>query len=239
MSRDSLAGVRIFLSASVPDELNKNEQKLQDRLHLISALTEQIFKKNGTLVYGGHPSVTPLIHQTAVNMLSGAKGAAASVDLFQLGGFRAQAPSQVSDLRVFPSVTWVGSHSPSQKQAFEDELDEMRKLMVRGASAAVFAGGKMHGYLGKQPGIRREYDLFVKEHPGQPVYLVGLLDGETAKIVAENESTGAREHNGLNEAELWALHHSDQVDIAISLIVDDLLSYAAKKGTAGPGGASP
>jgi hypothetical protein len=226
MSVRQFPGLHVFLSASVPHEFEKNEQKLQDKLHLVTVLGEQIFRRKGILVFGGHPSITPLIHQTASTALNSEVVSGPPVRLYQLSGFKKSMPRQVADSRVFGDINWVGSHTPDQTDEFTQELDVMRQKMVNESNAAVFGGGKTKGYLGPMPGIRREYQLFTETHPDRPVYLVGLLGGETARIINELESRGARENNGLSQTELHELHHSEEVDVAVNLILADLLDYA-------------
>jgi hypothetical protein len=163
-----LKGLPVMLSASLPDDL-VGTSRAQDLYDLLVVLAGGILSSGGRLVFGGHPSVTPLLHRVA----KGAGVREGQVTLFQLERFREQAPAEVQDRSVFGEVLWC------------EDLESMREGMAAIADAGVFVGGKTAGYVGSKPGIRDEFERFVKRHPLGPVYLLGLLDGETRLLIEE------------------------------------------------------
>lgn len=216
------SGSPVFLSASLPDQL-RGTTRCQDLFDFLVPLVNGILSSGGMIVFGGHPTMTPLIHQICIahNFTGG------RVALFQHRRFESEAPPQVQDTNVFDTI-WMGDQTASSDQ-FDEELGAMRKQMVDRAKAAVFIGGRTSDYVGKEPGIVQEYQLFCGEaasgsghRPGRG-YLVGLLDGQVARIIRDNESKNQREHNGLSQEELDLLHHSDDPDLVVGIILADLL----------------
>lgn len=219
-----LANISVMLSASIPDEL-QNSPQAQDLFSVIMLFTRHILRAGGRLLFGGHPTVTPLVHQVASAMEHDDE----AVQLYQLRLFRDTLPQEVSDQRVFRTIHWSGREKPTPPPASEtfkkmvgEDLQPMREEMVQDAQAAVFVGGKIDGYLGDKPGIRDEYDRFMEKHPQGPVYLIGLLQGESQKIIDELEHNGKREPNGLTDRQLRILHHGQNIDLIVPVVVADI-----------------
>lgn len=202
---NGLEGIPVCLSASLPEELRGTPRAL-DLQQLLVALLRGLLAGGGRLVFGGHPSVTPLIHRVA----SEAGFPTPSVELYQLTRFRAEAPQEIYAPTFL--LHWIDSQ----------DLAPMREEMARISAAALFVGGKTHGYIGPRPGIRDEYERFLAHHPEGPAYLLGLLEGEARCLIREMERAGQREPNRLSPAELEILHHTPDVDLAVSLVLADL-----------------
>jgi hypothetical protein len=198
-------GIPVLLSAALPEELRGTHRAL-DLQQLLVALLRGLLTGGGRLVFGGHPSVTPLIHRIA----SEAGFSVPSIELYQLTRFREEAPEEIYAPTF--SLHWVDAA----------ELSTMRDEMAERSAAALFVGGKTSGYTGPRPGIRDEYERFLAFHPQGPVYLLGLLDGEALRMIHEMEEAGQREPNGLSPAELRLLHQTTDVDVAVSLVLTDL-----------------
>jgi hypothetical protein len=207
------APLPVLLSASVPDEIagTPAAQRLYD---FVAAIVEAIFDSGAMLVFGGHPTITPLVHQLARSRADGPP----PIALYQLERFRAAAPPESTDTRVFGQVHWVGD--PTAEIAAD--LRSLREPMVRLARAAVFIGGKTTGFSGDKPGIRDEYERFRAHHPLSPVYLVGATGGETARII--QDAAGADwEQNGLRGEARAVLHASHDPRIVAALIARDIV----------------
>jgi hypothetical protein len=210
----------VFLSASMPDELAESP-RAQELYNAIGLLTHEVVAAGGRIVFGGHPSITPLVRE-AVKQL----GKRHVVDLYQLRRFEKSAPEEIRDDGVFSEIHWIETDGDD----IDAELARMRNRMAEAARAAVFAGGKTADHYGKTPGIRDEYQRFVDRHPEGPVYLVGLLGGETLKLIEEMEAGEAAARNGLSDKERRVIHHSTSVDLVTSLIVGDLARKAEGNG---------
>lgn len=208
-----LKGLAVMLSASMPTELF-GTPRAQNLYTAITLFTHQVVASNGHIVFGGHPSITPLVHETIANL-----GKKKVVHLFQLNRFKDMAPQEIHDDHVFHDITWIGDMKASK----EEELGQMRDAMAAASQSAVFIGGKTTDSLTPQvPGIRDEYNRFLAKHPDGPVYLTGFMDGEALNIIAELEKKNEREKNGLSDKELHVIHHSKSIDLVVPLILEDL-----------------
>jgi len=210
--RYDLKGKGVMLSASMPTEL-LGTFRAQDLYTAIVLFTHQIAASGGKIVFGGHPSITPLVHEALAKL-----GKKKVVSLFQPDQFKNQTPQEIHDADVFDDITWIGDGTTSM----EEELAQMREAMAAASKAAVFIGGKTKDSLTKEPGIRDEYNRFLTKHPDGPVYLVGFMDGETLNLINELENKNEREKNSLSDKELQIIHHSKSIDLVVSLILENL-----------------
>ncbi|MCP4546712.1 MAG: hypothetical protein GY835_09645 [bacterium] len=201
----------VFLSASLPKALEGTPQAL-DLQGFLVAFIRGLFSAGGRLIFGGHPSVTPLVQRVASDFSVG------RIELFQLEKYRAVAPPEVNRKEFV--VHWIDS----------DDLAPMRDQMVERARAGVFVGGKTRDEMpiGGVPGIRDEHERFLKRHPEGPAYLLGLLAGEAAVLI--RELNGAPEPNQQSAEERELLHETNVVDLAAALVLADLRRAAARGG---------
>jgi len=209
------APLPVLLSASVPDEIagTPEAQRVYD---FVSAIVAALFDAGLHLVCGGHPTITPLVHRIADSR----RDRRPIISLYQLERFRAQAPPEASDAKVFERVHWVGIPELSLAK----DLANLRDPMVRLAGAAIFVGGKTTGFMGDKPGIRDEFERFRTYHATGPVYLVGGAGGETARLIDTAADTD-QEKNGLVGEARDLLHRSHDAQLVTALIARDLKQY--------------
>ncbi|MFY9222922.1 MAG: hypothetical protein WAQ98_09645 [Blastocatellia bacterium] len=200
----------VFLSLSLPKELIGTNQA-QDLYDFLASIVKAIAISGGNIVFGGHPTITPLIHKMVISL-----GVSyPCIHLFQLERFKNDAPPEIGDERVF-QLTWYKDHA-----SIDIALGNMRAVMARQAQAAVFLGGNRKS-ITHTPGIKDEYSKFISYHPKGPAYLLGFLGGTTTEIISDIEKQGISEPNGLNEKEANIIHHSTNIDLITSLILADL-----------------
>jgi hypothetical protein len=202
---DVLRGLPVLVSASMPEDL-EGTPRSQDLLDVLAVLCGGILSSGGTLVFGGHPSVTPLVHRLAADR----GGGGWSVRLFQSEQFRGVAPPQVFDTSVFPDVEWY------------DDLPPMRDAMAKAAAAAVFVGGKTRRFYGPVPGLRDEYDRFRRVRDRAPAYLMGALGGQARQMADQH----LPEHNGLSAADRDVVRGGGPLELAAGLVLADLEEFA-------------
>lgn len=206
----------IFLSASIPQGLVETN-RAQGMFDLLVALAGGILSNSGILVYGGHPSITPIIYKVA--MLAGAEQQE-KILLFQLNRFRKFVPQEIQE--IFKNIQWFGADE-NNIETLSDDLSQMREAMVKASRAGIFIGGKAEQFLGKKPGIRDEYERFLKYHSDCPVYLVGMLEGEVLNIINDPEEQVRHKNlNSLQEEEIIILRSSNNPDLIASIILRDL-----------------
>lgn len=229
-SAHPLKEVSVFLSASIPDELN-NTFRGQELFPVVAMLTEEILRLGGRLVFGGHPTITPLVWRSARDLLRSLsinpQTMSDRIELHQLRRFDAVKPREAADQQVFPTIHWYGR--PDKSGDINEELREMREAMTQIANAAIFIGGKLQAAHGSLPGIRDEFNRFTRNHPEAPFYLTGLLEGESARLIKEVEAGSIHEVNGLNDIERQYLHHETLVEFIVSLIIKDLIQCCGSK----------
>lgn len=222
LSLPDLRGFPVMLSASLPQDL-AGTSRAQELFDVIVAVVGGVLSADGTLVFGGHPSVTPLVHRVASSL----GFEEPRVALFQLRKFRQEVPKEAYDERVFGGVIWVGHESQPDSTSLAEDLAEMRARMVNMARAGIFLGGKTESNIGGVPGIRDEYERFIARHEAGPAYLLGGLGGEALRIIQSLEQSGGREPNSLSDDELADVRYADDIDFAAALVITDIRRHAA------------
>lgn len=162
----------IFLSASIP--LPERDPKYIESADVIAirdaviALVEVAIPKY-RLVWGGHPSITPLVYQVVLKKeREGEKLIQRHVKLYQSKYFEKSFPE---DNNQFENVTLVNSAGDR-----EGSLSEMRVRMFRYGrfEAGIFIGG--------MEGVEDEFDLFKEYHPEARVIPVAS-SGAAAEMI--------------------------------------------------------
>ena len=172
----SLVGGHVFLSASFPSGERGEKFQPFDAAAVadaVSAIVRAVLVSEGKLLFGGHPTITPL-----VLMIGAELRVRRAVDVFQSEWFRDE---------VTPA-TWsiqgsdVGSiHWTPRLSSRDDSLREMRKCMfefVRPAGA-VFVGG--------MEGILDEHKYFGDVLPDVPRIPIAGPGGAAARLSIETQ----------------------------------------------------
>ena len=158
----------IFLSASVPKqgrEYYGTEDVIAIRDAVIALASVVLANPEYHLIWGGHPSITPLI-----SLVLDRYGLKMSdrVTLYQSEWFREIFPPENKD---------IGKRVITEKlDTMENSLTLMRDKMIRDNEyeAAVFIGG--------MGGIFKEYECFIKSHPAARVFPIAST-GAAAKAL--------------------------------------------------------
>lgn len=217
MKAKNLRESKVLLAASLPDEL-RGSRRAQDLDDLLVVLVGGLLTSSVTVVFGGHPTVTPLIHRIALDQSKQKP----RIILFQLAAFRDEAPEQVNDASVFQKVHWVGEGVRREAQLRKD-LGTMRSEMAKLSDAAIFVGGRTSRNVARTKGLRDEFVAFSRAHPKAPTYVLGCLDGECGRMIKDAKAGKlADDRNGLTPEERKALHGREGVDLVASLVLADL-----------------
>ena len=163
---------RVFLSASFPSGKRGTRFEPFDPgaiADAVTAVARAVLVAKGRLLFGGHPTITPLVLMVASELeIEGA------VDVFQSRWFADQITRETRTLQDagFGEIHWT-----PQRATREQSLETMREAMLghdRKLIAGVFVGG--------MEGVREEYELFRRFQPLVPrVSLVGP-GGAAAKL---------------------------------------------------------
>jgi len=164
---------KIFLSASIP--YKERDKKFYDTADFIAirdavrALATVVIPK-AHLVWGGHPSITPLIRFVVDKMNVDVKE---HVTLYQTLFFEDKFPSDNFSFENIELTPKYGS--------IKESVDNMRNTMIQSKEF------KVGIFIGGMEGIIDEYKQFKAVHP-EALILPIASTGAAAKIIYENAS---------------------------------------------------
>lgn len=169
---DSLGGRHVFLSASFPSgERGKAVQPYDPSAvaDAVTALVRAVLSRNGRLLFGGHPTITPLVLAIAMEHRS-----KHSVDVFQSEWFRGRLTSETQRLA---SLGYGDIHWTERRHDLDRTLKTMRRRMLSFGHivGAVFVGG--------MDGIEEEHRMLGHMLPGIPRIPVRGPGGAAARML--------------------------------------------------------
>jgi hypothetical protein len=167
------ASPRIFLSASVPlPSRNPSYFKSANVIAIrdaVRALTIVISERHITLVFGGHPAISPMIR---LQIAQTGNRVADHVVMFQSRFFERQFPD---DNAAFEKIELVDAVQHDR----EKSLLRMREAMLaKSFDAGVFIGG--------MEGVEQEFDMFRHLQPGVPVFPIASTGAAAGILFARD-----------------------------------------------------
>jgi hypothetical protein len=172
----------IFLSVSLPSaDRHQNYYLNTNPLNITNAVVsfiESILKRNGKIIFGGHPTISPLVLTVAkkfISILNGEKDPV-RIYIYQSEMFKdkiSKFTNELLDLGI-GKIIWTESFNDLREKSLYDMRVQM--LKQHNISAGIFIGG--------MEGIEEEFDLFKEIYPETPMYLIGSSGGAT-KILFE------------------------------------------------------
>lgn len=154
-----LEGLRVFLSASFPSGRRGERYAPYDPSSIadaVTAITRAILDEGGVLVFGAHPTISPL-----VMLVAGELGRPEAVHIYQSRHFEGLVPEETLLLvqHGLGVLHWISS---SGGVDLEGDLERLRTAMMLDGelSAGVFVGG--------MEGVQDEYDLLGRLRPAVP-----------------------------------------------------------------------
>lgn len=164
---------KVFLSASVPDpkrnQLYYNTADVVAIREAVRALATLVLP-SATLVWGGHPAITPMIRVIAEGLGIPTQN---KVVLYQSSFFEGLFPA--SNTAFETVVLTKNTHER------ESSLAEMRRRMLtdHAFEAGIFIGG--------MEGVEEEFSLFKQYQPTSPVLPVATTGG-AAKLIFDRQA---------------------------------------------------
>lgn len=169
----------VFLSASFPSGERGERFKPYDPSGIadaVSAFSRAVLGNNGTLAFGGHPTITPL-----VLMISRELHVKESVIVFQSRWFEELRIPEVDEIEreELGLIEWTRKVNNRG-----DSLRIMRETMIRSRryAGALFIGG--------MEGISDEYQMMKEYWPKTPRIPVWGPGGAAAKLAGDYEALG-------------------------------------------------
>ena len=188
----------VFLSASFPSGERGERFRPYDPSGIadaVSAFSRAVLGSNGTLAFGGHPTITPL-----VLMISRELRVKESVTIFQSRWFENLRIPEVDEI----AEEELGFIEWTRKLGNRDEsLRIMREEMIRSRpyKAAVFVGG--------MEGISDEYEMMRERWPDTPCIPVQGPGGAAAKLAGDYTALGLAGFKRSRAYPFMALHLVD------------------------------
>lgn len=175
---------RVFLSASYPSGKRGARFEPFDPgaiADAVTAIVRAVLGAKGRLLFGGHPTIAPLVLMVASEM--DVEGA---VDVFQSQWFEDQITPET---RALEKAGFGAIHWTPERATRANSLETMREAMLghdRKLIAGVFIGG--------MEGVQEEYELFHRFQPGVPrVSLVGP-GGAAARLPSDEARSVLGKH---------------------------------------------
>jgi hypothetical protein len=186
-----LAGQCVFLSASFPQGERAHKFPEADPFEItaaIVALAKSVFGAKGKLVFGGHPTISPLVLSIGRDFTLFCNEQETPLDLplvyiYQSEFFRKDIPKETLQLEKerIGEIIWVKSENADREQS----LLKMREKMLREPKpiAGVFVGGMDGVYDIQNHQYNDEFYLFTKYCKGKPLYPIGKTGGASQVLV--------------------------------------------------------
>lgn len=203
------SGGIIFLSASVPyREGWTADAKAFEIEEAIVSVARAVFARKGRLLFGGHPSVSPLVSAVAgeyFELNPNRDDAARPVITFQSEWFRGQLPDETWELHRFG---WTSIRWTPKGETERDSLSMLRQYMLGGSTPplAMFAVGGMEGVVDEAVRFLERRRQWMQAKPPK-VYAYPSGGGAAARLVSEtvNWSECSWKHGQPTGAELASL----------------------------------
>ena len=207
----------LFVSAAVPRELEGTD-RARDAQALMVSLVIGLSGSGGELVFGGHPTITPLVRR----LVEHGQIESERVHLY-LPRFFDEAADHERDRAAFVHRHPIGAGHPPNDPRFAEDLAAMRDAMAKRSNAALFVGGQTSVSLGNKPGLRDEWERFRAAHPRGPAFVTALLDGYAAESLIPDLLDGRiHDHAELSTARCGRLCESMDVDEVVSMVLGQL-----------------
>jgi hypothetical protein len=166
---------KIFLSASIPSiDRDYSFYKTADIIAIRDAVRAlaAVVIPNAQLVWGGHPSITPLIRNVMAKMNSNLND---HVTIYQSLYFESKFPEENKDFENVIKIKAVENNRL-------DSIQKMRNEMIRNNNfkAAIFIGG--------MEGVIDEYELFSQVHPKAKLLPVASTGAGSRRIFEKKQN---------------------------------------------------
>ncbi|HEX5724172.1 MAG TPA: hypothetical protein VFX98_01830 [Longimicrobiaceae bacterium] len=204
MSGGALRGRTLFLSASAPSPKRAEEfRRVQDAPREIEqavvSLAQAVFAEEGRLVFGGHPSIAPLVEFVARQHAPGdAPPEPPLVTVHQLDVFRERGEIPAATVEMermgHAQIHWHRTleHERDRRWRedevkFRDSLRPMRRAMIQDRSVLGMVA------VGGMEGVFDEAEMFAELRPELlPVFVLARTGGAAALLAGEGRNPASK-----------------------------------------------
>lgn len=192
----------LLLSASVPsDKRDERFTKIKNAQiqieEAVIGLSRNIFSAGGKIVFGGHPSISPLVAMVATEYSVNKEientqrndREEKAINIFQSKAYEAVIPKETTSLFElgYSEIIWTDAKNGEEfnpkilKTAqCHKSLEFMRREMMKGKIDALVCIGGMEG-------VELEFAIFRELHPNKPIFILKSTGG-ASKILADEYS---------------------------------------------------
>jgi len=192
----ALAGVRVWLSGSLPEDNVSTAEERANILEFVRRFATEVFQKGGHIIHGSHPSFTPTLLDVAkaYNENGGKKDALILAVSRFWSKYAANVPVQEWDEHclVYETPEATGPNARA------DSLSILRAYMVAGCDAIVVVGGQWWEQVAGRAGVPDEVHLASER--GIACFLLGGLGGFARNYIESHPETLRRLKNGFDDA---------------------------------------
>ncbi len=199
-----LRGRRVFLSASVPSperpQFYGGEDAHRQIEDAVISLSRAVFAAGGTLVFGGHPAISPLVAMVAGEYLAPFRAEAGErqqerppvpIEIYQSRAFEGFLPDET--LMMFrlgyANLHWIAAvdgerydpKAPRDQPPCPKSMEEMRQRMIGEMQPVAMVA------IGGMQGIFDELRIFKQHRQGSPIYLLASTSGAAALLAGRRE----------------------------------------------------
>jgi hypothetical protein len=229
-SASGLGGLWVGISGAVPTPEEREAQQCSelDILMTVRRLAERIFTLGGRIVYGSHPTFTPIIESVALGMFPTPQTERVMMLVAPRYLFLPDALLTWDDFRTrherYAVIEPIGTRTTAEDPA----LKKLRETLAEQADALVCIGGRPPRN-NRIAGIEQEAN-FVR-NAGKPLYLLGWAGGHARKLFEEQRASylPALEKNQLNKAENEKLGRDCSIGESVRLVIEGLSRLAANR----------
>lgn len=198
--KDRLRGRAILLSASVPSlkraDIYKRIETAEAIEEAVVSLARAVFSEGGTLVFGGHPTISPLVALVVREYLvprvaesfsdkAESEDLGPHVDIYQSEAYRKKIAEATHRLKQQPGVTihWVkavggeiADPEVHDRPQVPESLQRMRMEMIKQNNLVGMV------CIGGMEGVEEEAKLFYQHREKLPIYALESTGGATRKL---------------------------------------------------------
>ncbi len=199
-----LHGKSIFLSASVPNPARQEKYSRVPDAHIqidkaVISVSRAVFAAGGTLVFGGHPAISPLVAMVAgeylparsIDELIRESPSSTIVTIYQSRAFAASLPPETFAMyrAGYASIRWTDAvegetselRGTSATSPCPKSLLRMRTAMISESLPVTMIG------IGGMEGVEEEFSLFRELRSHAPVFLLRCTGGAAAHLASVHQ----------------------------------------------------
>lgn len=192
----------VFLSASVPSPERAERYRRIEDAHLeieeaVVSLARAVFAEGGTLVFGGHPAISPLVAMVAGEYIRPrfvegvGEEVSTPIHIYQSRAFEGYLPDETLMMfrAGYATLHWTEAmdgerfdpEAPRDQPFCPKSLRHMREQMIEETAPIAMV------CIGGMEGVEREAEIFRELRQGAPIYVFGGTGGAAALLAEERE----------------------------------------------------